>query len=212
MRGVATGQHRQPKPTLPVQEDCMSYLYGNLLPKMHDIAATVLSRVRIARICALPLVAVLALLSLQAIASEQNIVGYIEKAAILPEGLIVDAKMDTGSGTTTIHAIDVRRYDNNGETWVHFVIDIDGRHTVFRRRIIRTISIERAETKTIRRPVVELGVCISGYYKVTHVNLSDRTGFYTQMLVGRPFMKSGSMLVDPASIYFGRPQCKNRQN
>lgn len=141
-------------------------------------------------------------------ANKFTVVGYLEKATILPENLVVYAKMDTGSDSTSIHATDLKRYKRNGENWIRFTVDVDGRLTVFHRRIIRHIRIRRAETQDVRRPVVYLRICIAGRSVVAATNLSDRTGFYSQMLVGRPYMKSGKMLVDPASVHVGNPKCK----
>jgi len=146
--------------------------------------------------------------SLAAYAKNPIVVGYLEKAVILPERLVVDAKMDTGSDITTIHAIQLKHFDRNGESWVRFMVEVDGRPTIFRRRIIRTVSIKRAETKIIKRPVVELRICISGRSLLTKVTLTDRTGFYAQMLVGRPYMKSNEMMVNPAAIYLGNTNCR----
>ena len=120
-----------------------------------------------------------------------TVVGYLEEATILPGGLPVKAKMDTGADVTSIHAVDIRRYKKNGEDWVQFTVDTGNRRMTFRQAVERIIRIRRAGTGIIERPVVRLGICIAGYYKRAQVNLADRSNMRYSLLVGRRFMSTG---------------------
>ena len=43
-----------------------------------------------------------------------TIVGYLEDAVILPSGLAIKAKMDTGADSTSIHALNIEKYKKDG--------------------------------------------------------------------------------------------------
>ena len=45
-----------------------------------------------------------------------TIVGHLEDAIILPSGLAIKAKMDTGADSTSIHALNIEKYKKDGRT------------------------------------------------------------------------------------------------
>ena len=139
-----------------------------------------------------------------------TIVGYLENAVIslrnLPD-LAIKAKMDTGATMTSIHAVDISRYTKNGEEWVRFKVEAGGRSVFFRRRLVRTIRIRRAGTPVVERPVVRIGICIAGYYRLAQVNLTDRSRLSTPLLVGRRFMAPGRLAIDSDKTYLGAAVC-----
>ena len=136
-----------------------------------------------------------------------TVVGYLEDALILPVGLALKAKMDTGANVSSIHALDIRRYSKNGEDWVRFTVDTGSRRMVFRRRLERTVRIRRAGIATVERPVVRLGICIAGYYRNAQVSLNDRSGMTSPLLIGRRFMAPGGLVIDSATKNAGKPVC-----
>ena len=136
-----------------------------------------------------------------------TIVGHLEDAVILPSGLAVKAKMDTGADQTSIHAVNIEKYVKDGRDWVSFVVDTGDRRMRFRRLVNRIIRIRRAGTTIVERPVVRLHLCIAGYNKFAEVNLADRTGMSTPLLVGRSFMRTGGLVIDSGQKYVGRPVC-----
>ncbi len=136
-----------------------------------------------------------------------TIVGHVENAVVLPSGLAMKAKMDTGADVTSIHAVKIERYKKDGKDWVSFVVDTGERRMRFRRVVTRIVLIRRAGTAIVERPVVRLRLCIAGYQKLAEVNLADRTGMSTPLLVGRAFMKTGGLVIDSGQEYAGRPVC-----
>ena len=136
-----------------------------------------------------------------------KVVGYLEDAVVSPEGLPIRAKMDTGADITSINAIEIERYTNNGEEWVEFTVDTGERRMMFRRAVERIVHIRRAGTTLQERPVVRLGLCIAGYYKNAEVTLTDRTAMSFPLLVGRKFMAAGGLVIDSAHKFVGNPVC-----
>ena len=136
-----------------------------------------------------------------------KVVGYLEDAVILPSGLEIKAKMDTGADVTSIHALNIERYRKDGEDWVSFVVDTGERKMRFRRAVERIVRIRRAGAVVVERPVVRLRLCIAGYEKLAEVNLADRSRMSSPLLVGRKFMKSGGLVIDSGQTYVGNPIC-----
>jgi hypothetical protein len=75
------------------------------------------------------------------------------------------------------------------------------------REIVRTVKIKRHYQKVQERPVVKLGICLGGVYRVTEVNIVDRSGLEFPMLVGRNFMDD-KFLVDTKAQYINPPHCE----
>ncbi len=157
------------------------------------------------------LCAVLAALAILGASTAQSrmltIVGYLEDAVILPSGLEIKAKMDTGADVTSIHALSIERYKKDGRDWVSFIVDTGKRKMRFRRVVARVVRIRRAGTAIVERPVVRLSICIAGYNKLAQVNLANRTGMSNPLLVGRAFMRSGGLVIDSGQKYVGKPVC-----
>ena len=154
--------------------------------------------------------ALTALVMLGASATEARmlkVVGYLEDAVILPVGLAIKAKMDTGADATAIHALNIERYLKDGRDWVSFVVDTGDRKMRFRRAVERIAKIVRAGTAMIERPVVRLRLCIAGYSKLAEVNLADRSNMGFPLLVGRKYMKTGGLVIDSGQRYAGNPVC-----
>jgi hypothetical protein len=59
------------------------------------------------------------------------------------------------------------------------------------------------------RPTVTLGICIGTVYRVTEVNLVDRSALNKPLLVGRRFV-SGRMLVDVRRRHLLEPACRRK--
>ena len=136
-----------------------------------------------------------------------TIVGHLENAVILPSGIEIKAKMDTGADVTSIHAVDIEKYKKDGKDWVRFIVDTGKRKMRFRRAVTRVIRIRRAGTTIVSRPVVRLNLCIAGYNKLAEVNLANRSGMSTPLLVGRASMKTGGLVIDSGQKYVGKPVC-----
>lgn len=139
-----------------------------------------------------------------------TIIGHLENAIIPLRGipdLALKAKMDTGADMTSIHAVDIKRYTKKSKKWVSFLVRASGRAIRFRRRLVRTTRIRRAGVGVVERPVVRIGICIAGYYRLALVNLTDRSRMSTPLLVGRRFMAPGRLAIDSSETYLGSPVC-----
>jgi len=140
--------------------------------------------------------------------AETRVVGWIERVRLGEEGIVLSAKLDTGADTSSLHATDVRWFSRDGAHWVAFeVAGEDGSKVHFERKVIRIAEIKRrAGGKALERPTVLMGVCLGRVYRVTEVNLADRTRFKQPFLVGRKFLAQ-HFAVDSARTNTVEPSC-----
>jgi hypothetical protein len=134
-------------------------------------------------------------------------VGWIERVRLGPQGVTVEAKLDTGADTSSLHATEVRRFHRDDGEWVAFeVVGADGRKARFERRVVRIARIRQHSGGVQKRPTVLIGVCLGKIYRLTEVNLTDRSGFNYEFLVGRSFL-APYFVVDSARTHTVEPQC-----
>jgi hypothetical protein len=139
----------------------------------------------------------------------RSISGWVERIEILPEGIPLKAKMDTGATTSSLNALNKEFFRRDGKRWVAFdIIDPENPDNNVRleRRITRYVRIIRHDGNHQRRPVVTVGLCMGDIYREEEMNLVDRTELNYQALVGRNHM-AGVIVVDPAETFIHPPRC-----
>ncbi len=133
--------------------------------------------------------------------------GWAEHVLILPEMLKLKAKLDTGAQTTSIDALNITRFEQNGRPWVRFSIaDREGKSAVVERPIVRTVKVKRSGLKRLNRPVIMLALCLDGIFREVAVTLSDRSNLRYPLLIGRSAME-GRFMVDSARKYTAKHHC-----
>jgi len=138
----------------------------------------------------------------------KDVVGWVENVRLFPGNVEVKAKLDTGAKMSSLNCNCLTPFERNGEQWIGFKIQTkDGQVASFERKIVGHVRIKRHFGRVQRRPIVELGICLGNVYKVTRVNLVDRSGFSYNMLIGRNDMQ-GHFVVDPEETFQSKPRCK----
>lgn len=138
----------------------------------------------------------------------RQVVGYTETVRLFPADMPLRAKIDTGARTSSLHAQDITIFAKRGKMWVRFhVTNRENRTQEFERPVVRRVRIKDLGGPSVSRPVVLMGICLGSVYRVTEVNLSDRSGFNFQLLVGRRFMRQ-VIVVDPARQFTLKPRCE----
>ncbi|MDD1751319.1 MAG: RimK/LysX family protein, partial [Methanothrix sp.] len=129
------------------------------------------------------LLAVLFLIELtgaQAGAKEKIRLGAVENVALLPWGVVMPARIDTGAATSSL---DARNLVIKGKT-----VEFDLPPQYGGRRITLPLykwkTIKTAEALD-RRPVVIMELCIGSRRVRTHVNLNDRSNVKYPLIIGR---------------------------
>jgi len=165
----------------------------------------------------------LALLSPQAVhaakSSEANmggkggnaleILGYIERVRVEPQGMVLSAKLDTGATTSSIDARDLEPFSKDGDPWIRFTIPdpkAPGKRLTLERKVVRTVLIKQHGRPSPVRPVVRMTFCF-GHQRVDgQVTLTNRSKYRYPLLLGRNHMRK-RVVVNPARRYTTEPDC-----
>lgn len=126
------------------------------------------------------------------------IVGAIEWATVEPGNIRMEARIDTGAATTSIHAEDQQLVEKDGKRWVSFsLLDPDTGEKVFiEQRLRRTVLIKQSdEEETQRRYVVRLWLTLGDKRSLIDVTLTDREHMEYPLLIGRNLLID-NMIVD----------------
>lgn len=141
----------------------------------------------------------------------KRIVGWVERAVMLPGGAPVYAKLDTGAKTSSLHAEEIERFEKDGAPWIRFTAVLEGpkdtvRRERFERPVHREVRIKDHDDPADSRPVVELDFCLDGRRERAEFSLTDRSGFLYSVLLGRRFL-ADRFVVDPGETFEAERGC-----
>lgn len=104
--------------------------------------------------------------------------------------LVLDAKIDSGAGQSSLHADDIK---SSGES-VSFVLE--GKRITMNQA--GKAEIRTADNGGDARPVIKLDVeCEHGSFKGVEFNLNDRSDMPDKVLLGHNFFELGNFVIDP---------------
>lgn len=134
-------------------------------------------------------------------------IGWVETVRILPEEFDLQAKIDTGADNSSLGIIKIIEFIRDGRKWIRFTVrNNKGQTQVFERPFERYALIKPKQTGLIKRPVVNILLCIGDRMFLTPVNLTERKKFAYQLLIGRSFLQHG-FLVSSSSKLTTTPDC-----
>jgi hypothetical protein len=147
-------------------------------------------------------------LALPAFAAEPDIFGWAEPVILEETGFQLEAKLDTGAETSSLDAVDIRRFRRKGKSYVRFTVEDhdDGDEVRLARPLIRRVSIKRHDGDSQRRSVISLTVCLGGHRREVEFSLIDRSEFDYPVLLGRSAL-AGIAVVDPDQVNLSEPDC-----
>lgn len=129
------------------------------------------------------------------------IVGALEWVLVEPAGMKMEARIDTGAETTSIHAENIQLVEKDGKRYVRFdLLDENDQPVQQELRFRRRVLIKQKEGEPERRYVVRMWVTLAGSRSRIDVNLSDREDFEYPLLVGRNFLVD-TVIVDVSRRY-----------
>lgn len=128
-------------------------------------------------------------------------VGYVEDVILLPWGIKIPARIDTGATTSSL---DVRELSVKGRT-AEFKLPEQYGGLSLRLPIIKWKTVRSAEAKE-DRPVVKIEICLGSKRIRTLVNLNDRSKVRYPLLLGRNTLKS-HFVVDCDKSHCTTPDC-----
>lgn len=144
--------------------------------------------------------------------ANERVFGWVEEGLIMPDGVAVKFKLDTGALTSSMHAEDVERFEKDGKDWVRFKVDVKDERTdkpvnlQFERAVERTIKV-RGAGGAERRPVVNMSVCLGDRLYTEPFTLNDRDAMNYPVLIGRRTLEKAGA-VDSGKTFTTKPTCK----
>lgn len=137
--------------------------------------------------------------------NKKILIGSKEYVYIPAIKVIYKARIDTGATTTSIHALEIEEFMQDGQKWVKFKLsDEKGNLIENSLRVERMVSIKRHEAKDQKRYVVKMRINLDKISQVVDVSLTDRSKFTFPLLIGRNFL-NGNFIVDVSKSYLTKP-------
>ena len=132
-------------------------------------------------------------------AGEMNlpIVGAVEWATVEPGNIRMEARIDTGAESTSVHAEDIQLVEKDGKRWVHFSLlnpDTDEKVPV-ELRLRKKIKVKQSDSEKQTRYMVEMWITLGKIRSLVEVTLSDRDHMEYPLLIGRNMLVD-TMIVD----------------
>lgn len=139
--------------------------------------------------------------ALPADAKEKIRIGTVENVVLLPWGIELPARIDTGAATSSL---DARNLTIKGQTAVFNLPQQYGGRQI-RLPILKWKTVKSAGSKN-RRPVVIVELCIGDRRIRTQVNLNDRSNVKYPLIIGRNTLMP-DFVVECSTTYCTKPSC-----
>ena len=139
-------------------------------------------------------------------ASEKVLIGGVEKVALLPWGVVLPARIDTGAGMSALGVSDLKLEGKMVE------FRLPGRYggSTLRLPLVGWRCIKIADSPCKRRPAVEMDFCLGNVRIRTEVTLCDRSHMEFPFLIGRKALQGNpeaDFIVDVSRSHTLSPNC-----
>lgn len=134
---------------------------------------------------------------------EKITIGGVEDVVLLPWGVIVKARIDTGATMSSLDVCEITRKGNN-EVEFRLSKRIGGLQVCLPVKAWR--KVRTPEGRSERRPVIELEICLGPKRLRTEVTLNDRSHMDFPLLIGRKTLE-GNFVVDVSRSNTTPPHC-----
>lgn len=138
-----------------------------------------------------------------ACAEDKIAIGGVEDVVLLPWGITMKARIDTGAA---ISSLDVCEIIRKGKNEVEFRLSKRTGGFQVRLPVKAWKKIRSPEGPIERRPIVELEICLGPMRLRTEVTLNDRSQMDYPLLIGRKTLE-GKFVVDVSRSSTSPPSC-----
>lgn len=134
-----------------------------------------------------------------------SVYGYVEHATLVDKDLTLSAKLDTGASSASLHARHIRRFEQDGQQVIQFVVPAKKGNVTFTCPYAGDVEIKarsgeiagvRIKKPYIKRPLVYMPIRLGNETRVIRVNLANRRRFAYPLLLGREALVAFNGLVD----------------
>jgi hypothetical protein len=134
-------------------------------------------------------------------ADEKISIGLVEDVILLPWGVKLPARIDTGAATSSLDARELKIHDNIAE----FKLPKKYGGAQLTLPVVGWKTIRSAESRE-RRPIVEMELCVGPKRLLINVNLNDRSVVKYPLILGRNVLKE-NFVVDCMHSHCLPPSC-----
>jgi hypothetical protein len=128
-------------------------------------------------------------------------IGSVENVVLLPWGVTMPARIDTGAATSSLDARNLTIKDKTVE--FNLPQQYGGRRISL--PILKWKTVKSAGSKG-QRPVVVVELCLGSKRVRTQVNLNDRSNVKYPLIIGRNTLM-GNFVVECSTSYCAQPTC-----
>ena len=132
---------------------------------------------------------------------QKIVIGEVEEVTLVPWGINLPARIDTGADMSALDARHVTIWKNVAD----FRLGSQQGGLRLRLPVIEWRQVKTSVGSDVR-PVVEIGICLGPKFLRTRTLLSDRSEMTYPFLVGRSALK-GHFMVDTSRAKAARPVC-----
>lgn len=126
---------------------------------------------------------------------DKMMLGEVERVWIVPPGLSVIARMDTGASSSSLHAANITTFERDGDDWARFDIGNADTSVTIERPIKKYVRVfQQADKVGSRRPVVEMRLFLGDVTDTFSFTLADRSHLEHDMILGRNFLTDIAMV------------------
>ena len=132
------------------------------------------------------------------------VIGWREHVALPDLGIgVLDARIDTGAKTSSLHAVNIEQFELDGSAFVRFSIpNVGSWPRVCEAPLIETRRIRSSNGESSVRPVIESTIRLAGCEFPAELTLTDRSQMKYPILIGRSALR-GRFLVDVSKSFAG---------
>lgn len=149
----------------------------------------------------LVLIALFLLVAEKDYAGEKITIGEVEDVVLMPWGVRLPARIDTGAARSSLDARELKVKNNMAE----FKLPNKFGGLQFRLPVVDWLDIRSADFKE-KRPVVEITFCLGPKLMHAQVTLNDRSSVKYPLIIGRNVLKD-NFVVDCMHTYCLPPSC-----
>lgn len=136
---------------------------------------------------------------------EKKIIGRIEKIDLPNLSLFnLDAKIDTGAYTSSLHCHEIKQFVKEGLNWVKFYV-LDPDHPEYEEKMYESAihkikKVKSSNGQIEERVIIKQKTQFQKYKRTIELSLTDRSEMKYPVLIGRKFL-TGSFIVDVSQKY-----------
>lgn len=128
--------------------------------------------------------------------SDKLVLGAVEFFNVQPGNMRLEARVDTGATTTSLHATNVVVFERDGERWVRFDADTGAGKPPVTLELPweRRVKIKGEGDEADLRPVVTIEVSAGDVSRRVEATLNDRSNYEYPLLLGRNFLRDTAIV------------------